>query len=486
MVAHFLRHPRHALALALLLQILLFVVGQQDMPPDDPLYYAEFARDIAKDPAAAFGMASTYPWHMRIGLTLPLALLYRVFGVSTLVTNLPCLFAAIGILCVVYVAAPTPRAKVFAMLLAATCAPLARHAATLNVDLPCAALLACSTLWLSWRDRPRWLAAAMAVWFAAFLVKETAIWGAPIWAYAIISDLRSSSLRAVVRRYAPAVAIGAALSLGYLALCAALWGDPFARFRGIQDLTYAHGWTMHDKSSGEWFARLVWGPPLMMFKMFRGLLVPAVLAIWLVRGRDAIWGVATLAMVGLFWFGSSSATAYEPLPLWPRMILPALPFLLVVSAIAADRGLDRLTRGRSAAVIVMLVVLAVPATMMYVGQIRRDRSESTAFAMLRADLSDPAQTVVLVCGDRWFPTLARFHFGFAPPPNLLIIGADEVATRALPDRAVVRAIVDVARSAPIPDVEKIEALHLRPLFSQQHLRLYAVDDVAALRAALHP
>ena len=197
MGAHFVRHPRHALAIALALLTVLFVLGQQDMPPDDPLYYAEFAREIAKDPAAAFGMASTYPWHMRIGLALPLALFYPLFGVSTLVTNLPCLLAATGILLVVYVAAPTPRAKVCAMVLTATCAPLVRFATTLNVDLPCAALLACSVLWLSWRDRPRWLAAAMAMWFAAFLVKETAIWGAPIWAYAMISDLRTSSWRAL-------------------------------------------------------------------------------------------------------------------------------------------------------------------------------------------------------------------------------------------------------------------------------------------------
>ena len=77
---------------------------------------------------------------------------------------------------------------------------------------------------------------------------------------------------------------------------------------------------MHDKSGGEWLARLVWGPPLMMAKMFRGLLVPVVLALWLVRGRDAIWGIAALSMVGLFWFGSSSAPAYEPLPLWPRLM----------------------------------------------------------------------------------------------------------------------------------------------------------------------
>ena len=156
------------------------------------------------------------------------------------------------------------------------------------------------------------------------------------------------------------------------------------------------------------------------------------------------------------------------------------------AAIAADRGLDRIARWRSACVIAMLVLLAVPATMQYIGQVRRDRPETTAFAMLRAELSDPGQTVVLVCGDRWFPTLARFHFGFAPPPNLLLLDAADLATRTLPEHALVRTIVDVERSAPIPDVEKIEALHLRPLLPHLHLGLYAVDDVAQLREALRP
>ena len=473
---------RIALAIGIALVIALYIIGQVDMPPDDPLYYAEFARDIALHPGEAFANASTYPWHMRIGLTLPLALLYRVFGVSGFVTNLPCLAAAVGILVVAYIAAPTPRAKAFAVVFGVTCAPLVRHAATLNVDLPCAAMIAWSILCLSKRDRPRWLVAAILTWFAAFLIKETAIWAAPIWIYAVVIDVRATDLRAALRRYAPSILVGIALAAGYLALCAALWGDPFARFRGIQDLTYAHGWTMHDKSASEWLARLGWGPPVMLFKMFRGLLAPALLAIWLVRGREAIWGVAALSMALLFWFGSSSATAYEPLPLWPRMVLPALPFLIIVAAIAADRGLDRIVRRRPAVLVASLLVLVVPAAMFYAGMARRPRPETTAFGMLRDELADPTRTVVLVCGDRWFPTLARYHFGFEPPTNLLLASASDLPP--LPAHAIVWAIVDTERSAPIPEVLQIEALHLRPLFAQQHLRLYDVDDVPRLRAAL--
>lgn len=479
-----LRDPRLALALAMLLVSALYVAIQSDMPPDDPLYYAEFARDLATHPVEALRGASNYPWHMRFGLTVPLALLYRAFGVSALVTNLPCLFAALAILGVAFAAAPTPRAKRYAMILGVTCAPLLRHAATLNVDLPCAALLAASVLCLSRRERPRWIAAAIALWFGAFLVKETAVWAAPVWLYAVVHDVRAAHLRTVARRYAPAVGLGVGLTLAYLALCAELWGDPLVRFRGIQDLTFAHGWSMHGQPTSEWLARLTWGPALMLFKMFRGLLVPAVLALWFVRGKDAIWGVAALSMLGLFWFGSSSVSAYEPLPLWPRMVLPALPFLLVVAAIAADRVTDRLGRARSIWIAAMLLALVVPAAMWTIGQARRGRPETTAFAMLRDELAVPGRTVVLVCGDRWFPTLARFHFGFDPPANLLVVTAREMPP--LPSGAVVRAIVDVTRSAPIPEVLQIEALHLPPLLAEGHLRLYAVEDVDALRRALQP
>src|SRR5262245_2184935 len=108
------RAPMLALALAVGFQIVAFAAVQQDMAADDPLYYAEYAHEIALDPAAAFAHPSTYPWNMRIGLTVPLAALYRVFGVSRAVTNLPCLLAALAILAVAFAAAPTPRAKVLA------------------------------------------------------------------------------------------------------------------------------------------------------------------------------------------------------------------------------------------------------------------------------------------------------------------------------------------------------------------------------------
>jgi hypothetical protein len=482
------RRPVAGLVLALAFFIVSFGLGQQDMAPDDPLYYAEYAHEIAADPHAAFSEPSTYPWNMRIGLTVPMAGFYRAFGVSRATTNLPCLLATLAILLVAFAAVSTPRAKWLVVLFAVTCAPLIRHGAMLNADLPCGALIACSILALSRRDGPRGslvVALAIGAWFWAFLVKETAIWCVPIWIYAIVVDLRTATPRTVLARYAPGIALGVVLTAGYLALCAAVWGDPFARFRGIQELTYAHGWTMHDKDVHAWLARLVWGPAILVALMFRALLIPAVFGIWLVRGRDAIWLMAALVLLGGFWIGSSSLTAYEPLPLWPRMVLPVLPALLVVAALGADAALDRFSQGRRRVVFaaVLSLMLVIPAAMQLVGGIRRDRSELAAFTEIETELESGAH-VTLVCSDRWFPTLVRFAWGFEPPANLLLVYAQDLSTFPLPAGTHLRTIVNLGRGADLPAVRVIESLALRPLVSSGHVRLYAVDDVDGLRTAL--
>jgi 4-amino-4-deoxy-L-arabinose transferase-like glycosyltransferase len=108
---------------------------------------------------------------MRLGLTGPIALFYRRFGVSALATNLPCLLAGLGIIAIAYAAAPTPRARLLAVLFAVACTPLVADAHELNPDLPCAAVMAASILCLARRDRPRgawWVIGAAILWFAAF------------------------------------------------------------------------------------------------------------------------------------------------------------------------------------------------------------------------------------------------------------------------------------------------------------------------------
>lgn len=489
--------PWHALVIALILEIVIVVANLGDLPTSDPLWYADIAHRIALDPSAAFAAPSSHPFEMRVGLTVPLAGLYRVLGVSTLVTDLPCLLAALAILLVIYAAAPTPRAKLLGLTLGVASTALVRESSVLNVDLPCAALMACSILWLSRRDRPRgacWLVAAVTAWFAAFLVKEVALWCIPVWLYAIVGDLRGSPWRRVARRFAPAIVVGVALAGGYLVLCAHVWGDAWARFAGVEELTNEHRWSMNNSSAGAWFRRLVWQPPRLFWRMFGVTLLAAISAPWLVRGRERLWWVATATIVLLFWFGSSSAKAYAPLPVLPRMAVPMLPGVLVLAALATDRLLDRLRlrpRVRWAVLGSFLAAVVVPSAISTGSMMLRDRPESAAYAALRLDVADPARNVVLVCADPRGTAISSFYFGFQTPPNLKVAFAPDFADAPLPAHATVRAIVNMTRRNgereidPRGDrVDEIEAAHLPPITWYRDVRLYDAGDGARLHELL--
>src|SRR5438046_2487035 len=84
------------------------------------------------------------------------------------------------------------------------------------------ALVGVSVLGLARRERARgamWTVAAMLALVAAFLVKETAVWCAPIWIHVIARDLRLAGWRVVVRRFGPALGVGVVLGIAYLAIC---------------------------------------------------------------------------------------------------------------------------------------------------------------------------------------------------------------------------------------------------------------------------
>jgi hypothetical protein len=475
-----LRRPYLALAGAIALHAFIFVTGQLDLAAADPLWYASVAHRIVDDPAGVFASGDTHPFIMRVGLTMPVALLYRLFGVSTLVTNLYMLICAIGILVIVYAAAPTPRAKLVGMLLGAFCLPLVRSM-MLNVDLPAATLMAASVLCLARRERGTgWVVGAALALVAAFLVKESALWCGIVWLYAIIVDMRTDDPRIVARRFAPGIAVGLVLAAMYFAICARVWGNPFARFSGIADLTFEHAWTLHGKPAIEWVHRLTWQTPLLLVTMFQALLVPALASPWLVRGRDRIWPVATLVFVLLYWFGSSSLSAYSPLPISQRMILPVLPVLLVTATLAADAALERFRGTRWLAPLAIIVALAIglPAARAMFGLATRPTPETDAFALLRAEARD-GKPLTIVCAEPRCVAIGNFHFGFRVPPHVRLLSAEQFAGATLPAQDRVRALVHLGRAKGVrrtnPELDRtgaIEALKLRALYSHRTVRVY--------------
>lgn len=473
-----LKRPWIALLATLLAYTLLYVFGQIDFVASDPLWYADVAHTLAVDPSAVFTPEDLHPFAMRIGLTVPLSLLYRAFGVSTMVTNLPSLLAALGIVVIVYAAATTARGKLAGMFFCLTCIPLLRHSVLLNIDLPCAALMALVVLCLSRRLEPNgrgWLIAGAVVWLAAFLVKETAIWCAPVWLYALVSDLRTRSIRDVARSYVPALLAGAFLLAAYLALCMHLWGSPLARFQGVEAVADEHTWSLHGKPSTVWLARLVWQPAWLVLGLFQCLLVPAIAAAWCVRGPQRIWTFATASFLALYWFGSVSLSSYSPLPISGRMVLPTLPGVLVCATLGTEHVLTH-WRSRWRPPVAALVVLAllVPALRTMMGLVTRPTPETTAFALLRREVrAHPDEMFALVCAEPRCVAIANFYFGFEVPANLQMMTAKQLQDRtATPSADRVYALVNSLRSPHENMSVYLDRLHLPARFSFRHIRLY--------------
>lgn len=484
------RRPWIGLLVVLVTYVARWLVLQYDLHASDPLWYAEVANDLAFHTSGLFAQHNTYPFVMRLGVTVPIALAYRVVGVSTFVTNLPCLIAGVSIIAISYAAVETPRTKWLAMGFCLVCTPLWLDGRELTPDLPCGAAMALSILCLARRGRPRgagWLVAAVVIWFLAFQIKEIAIWCAPVWAYAVLCDLRDRGGKATLRSFAPAAVVGVVLAVGYMALCALLWLSPLARFHGIDPLK--HAWALDAEPTGRWVARLGWEPIGLMYRMFRATVVLIVLSPWLVRGRDRIWVVATLAIILLYWFGSASVSHYSPLPITRRMLLPALPGVVVVSALTTNAALDRIHRARWRTMLlaVMVLTLVVPdlhAT--YKAVRRREHPQREVYDHLRAEVTRTSDRIIVVCDDFRCASLARFYFGFQPPPHLAIVTASEFASAPPPAAARVLLIAFVSGSHGVgPEIaSRAESLGLRAMRRYPQVRMYDAGDGAPLHRSL--
>lgn len=479
--------PATVLVIVVLGYALAVVLSQPDFVASDPLWYADVASGYARDPARLLMSPDTHPFNMRIGLTVPLAVIYRVFGVSTTSSNAPAILAALGVLVVVYAAGTRPSAKLWGLALAATCIPVFKNAEVLNVDLPCAALMSGSVLCLS-RRSTGWLIAGMALWFFGFLVKETALWCAPVWIYAAVGAARVDGVAAAARRFAPALLVGALLGALYMVVCARIWGSPLARFHGIDSLD--HAWSLHGHAAGDWIARLTWQPIVMFLAMLHVVVGLAVLGCWLVPRAQRIWVFAMACFVGLYWFGSVALTSYTPLPISERMILPIVPPVLVVAAAALDALRERLGRRRALVAVIALAAL-LPGLVVLQARIRRPHPETDAFALLRREVTHSPAPFVLVCGEPRCLSIAAFHFALALPANLTVVHARDFAHAPRPAGATVRALVNATRAVGArstdPDLDwtrELTAAGLPRLAGARGIFLYDAGDGAALWTAL--
>lgn len=171
--------------------------------------------------------------------------------------------------------------------------------------------------------------------FLAFLTKMTVIVLGPLFVYLFVNDYW-------LKRTNRSFWLISVVLLLFFVLANGFWyqevyGDFFYRFSNISDNHEATSKTFFDKSALTILKRLTYLPLLGFMRggFFIPLLfaLPAVITLkksdWKVEDPDKLWPVATVFILGTWWFMSTNWKYYSPMPVDTRHITLLIPVMLV-------------------------------------------------------------------------------------------------------------------------------------------------------------
>lgn len=145
------------LAFGLSAFFLIWIVFPHRFVPSDPWSYSHLAHDLATNG----GIVRNHVFDHRLGVIVPVGVIYSIFGVSIWSTNLWPLCAGLIILATVWMALPDNRSRLLGIVLCVTCVPLIKGVTALYPDIVATAFMALSSAMLFARRRPtvssRWL-----------------------------------------------------------------------------------------------------------------------------------------------------------------------------------------------------------------------------------------------------------------------------------------------------------------------------------------
>ena len=418
------------IAAVLLIFTLLWLLWPQEFITSDPWAYSQRAYSLSE--SGDFG--ESHVFNHRLAVTLPTALFYRLLGVNIHTTNLVALLSCLLIICTVWLALPDRRSKLVGAALCLTSVPLFTASVALYPDIIAAAFMALSFQMLQFRSKvvdqqanPRIrfvpLLAVCAL-FAAFLAKLSAYWVLPLWIWAFACDLKSDDRSLLLRRfYLPALVTGLCLGAGYLLFCYLTWDDPISRLNAVQSLTEKHLWAWENASTRDLLKRLTISPVRMLVSQYGvPILALACLSIFVAPRSMRAWFYYTLCVLLFFWFGSTSFTTYEPMPLVDRMTLPILPALIVLAAHLTSRLPRPRWINSSLPIFFVLLLTGIPFAGHLEGARWKALAETKAMGVVAQEVrQDAAEEILLICSDSRSPSSLAFHFGYHYPKNLRVV-----------------------------------------------------------------
>ena len=302
----------------------LWLLTPQDFFASDQWSYAERAYNISN--SFKFG---DFIFDHRLGLLLPTALFFKIFGVSIHSANLLPLLSLIMIIIIVWLSIPNSYGKFLGMCLVTFL--LSTESLDLFPDIICTSFMTLSNYFLINRHYAlrKYAYLSTLFLFLAFLTKLSFYYVFPLWVYFIHSDIADGKIEQSKSFYFFAILFGLFLGILYLSFCYITWGDFFARFKITNAFGTKHLWSFESYLNVEFLKRLTIKPLIFLLSNFYFL--PLILCFAIFEKKIAKdWALHTFSCIFFIWFGSVSFTSYQPMPLSFRMFVPIVPGLIIV------------------------------------------------------------------------------------------------------------------------------------------------------------
>jgi len=484
-----------ALLATLFLFIVIWIALPQEFFASDPWAYSVAANDISKH--LNFGSIDLF--NLRLGIIGPVAILYKLFGVNIVTTNLWPFCTTLLLIVVIWSALRDTQGKLIALGLSVLSVPVWEATLNLYGDMIAAAFMAASVLLLIGRERVTsrrlpWIGIlGVLALFVAFLAKESSYWVAPLWLFALCEDVSSRKDHMRLKRFwLPGISVSIGLALSYLVLCWVVWGDPLARLKGVEMLTHEHLWGWDHATGWELLKRLTFGPAQFLSSYYGPLFFLAVMGALMCPRETRYWVYYLALCTAFYWFGSASLSSYQPLPYVGRMTWPLLPAMLILAAqfVANVEFKGRSTLERRSPVWLVALMMLFPFVAFANVQTRDPLSDTRAMAFLKREVvAHPEARYLLVTSDKRSAKSLKFYFGYEYPKNLNVVAAGDTNIQFRIDeyvyvyinnyRSSFLASLYGEKNYPIWD-GRLESIKLSRRFQSAPVALYKVSDASDL------
>lgn len=408
----------------------LFTIGWFLIPQDffgfDPLGYSIRSYDLMRD-----GSYGDHIFDHRLSILYPTVLFYKIFGVNVYSSHFILLISAIIILVVVWKSCPDISSKLWGIVVCSTSFVFLQYSVQFSPDLIVSAFMALALLLFIEKNPSQYIWNSIGVVLSlgiAFTAKLNVYWIIPVLIYYGFQEWKVSGAKErevlLKRFYTPLFVLGLIVLGLYFLYCYSQWGDIFARFKVID--SYDHKvWGWKSITFRSLIRRLTTGPIRMLrdyypFVVLFSLIPFGFIPIQSFHLKTKTWIYYGVTCFLFFWFGSTSFSHYQPMPLQPRLTSPIIPAYAIVSGII----LSRINKNIFSLIIVLTLFLS-PIRMIASRILLNPAHYQNASKIIKEELKYNPCALIHI-GPKSSVKALQFYFGYETPKNLKIITPDNI------------------------------------------------------------